>query len=72
MPTVVAAESFQAHERFIARLRPELARPFEARLVLPTGQFHRALPELLPILRVGSPSSFTRFTCKTVQPHPRL
>ena len=42
MPTSVAAECFQAHQRFVPGLTPELAGALEAGLILSAGRFHRS------------------------------
>ena len=41
MPAVVTPEGFQAHQGFVSRATPELARSLEAALRLPAGGFHR-------------------------------
>jgi hypothetical protein len=41
VPAVVTPGGFQAHQGFVSRATPELARSLEAALRLPAGGFHR-------------------------------
>jgi len=42
VPASIAAERFQAHERFVPGLTPELSGALETGLVLSAGRFHRS------------------------------
>ena len=42
MPASIAAECFQAHQRFVSGLTPELSGALETGLVLSAGRFHRS------------------------------
>ena len=42
MPTFVAAECFQTHQRLVPGLAPELSGTLEASLILSAGGFHRS------------------------------
>ena len=47
---IVAPKGFQAHQRLVTGLAPELAGPLEACLLLPTGGFHRPAAQRLAFL----------------------